>query len=359
LIAKIGYISNDSGIILRNNKEYVITKEVINKKIKEPGLKDKKILLNDIYDLTGVISEDEAEIEIRDKKIKKPKKTAIGYAVNTFTSDPVKMYLKVIGNVRLLTAAEEIQLAKRIEKGDMSAKSRLIEANLRLVVSVAKKFVNRGMLFLDLIQEGNLGLIRAVDKYDYKRGFKFSTYATWWIRQAVTRSIADQSRTIRIPVHMVENVNKYIRIQRQLIQRLGREPLAEEIAEFLNTTPDRAREIMKISQDTISLDTPVGEDEDTHLGDFIEDFEAAAPPDAAAFSLLQKQLQIVLGTLKDRERKIIQLRFGLYDGCPRTLEEVGREFDLTRERIRQIEFKVLDKLRKTKKNSSLKDFLND
>jgi len=336
----------------------MVTKEIIDKKIKVSGLKNKKILLTEAYEITD-IAEDEAQIDIRPKKIKKSKKPITGYAASAFTSDPVKMYLRVIGNVRLLTAAEEIQLAKRIEKGDMAAKSRLIEANLRLVVSVAKKFVNRGMLFLDLIQEGNLGLIRAVDKYDYKRGFKFSTYATWWIRQAVTRSIADQSRTIRIPVHMVENVNKYIRVQRQLIQKLGREPVAEEIAELLNTTPERTRAIMKISQDTISLDTPVGEDEDTHLGDFIEDFDAEAPPDAAAFSLLQKQLQIVLGTLKERERKIIQLRFGLYDGCPRTLEEVGREFDLTRERIRQIEFKVLDKLRKAKKNNSLKDFLNN
>ena len=228
-----------------------------------------------------------------------------------------------------------------------------------LSLTIAKHYLNRGMMFLDLIEEGNLGLMHALEKFEPERGFRFSTYATWWIRQAVTRAIADQSRTIRIPVHMVENVNKYIRVQRQLIQKLGREPLAEEIAELLNTTPERAREIMKISQDTISLDTPVGEDEDTHLGDFIEDYEAEAPPDAAAFSLLQKQLQIVLGTLKERERKIIQLRFGLYDGCPRTLEEVGREFDLTRERIRQIEFKVLDKLRKTKKNNSLKDFLNN
>ena len=219
----------------------MITKEVINKKIKEPGLKDKKILLNDIYDLTGVISEDEAEIEIRDKKIKKPKKTAIGYAVNAFTSDPVKMYLKVIGNVRLLTAAEEIQLAKRIEKGDMSAKSRLIEANLRLVVSVAKKFVNRGMLFLDLIQEGNLGLIRAVDKYDYKRGFKFSTYATWWIRQAITRAIADQASTIRIPVHMVETINKVKKTNSQLLHKNGRDPTAEEIAAELEMTVDKVR----------------------------------------------------------------------------------------------------------------------
>ena len=277
--------------------------------------------------------------------------------VKPFNDDPVKMYLKAIGKERLLTAAEEVQLAKKIEKGDQAAKSRLIEANLRLVVSVAKKYVSRGMLFLDLIQEGNLGLIRAVDKYDYKRGFKFSTYATWWIRQAVTRAIADQARTIRIPVHMVENVNKYIRIQRQLLQKLGREPNSDEIAKLLEVTPDRVREIRKIAQETISLDTPIGEGDETRLSDFIEDSEVKAPDDAADFSMLQKHLQVVLGTLKDRERKIIKLRYGLLDGLPRTLEEVGREFNLTRERIRQIEFKVLCKLRNTRHNSSLKDFL--
>ncbi len=277
--------------------------------------------------------------------------------VKPFNDDPVKMYLKAIGKERLLTAAEEVQLAKKIEKGNQAAKSRLIEANLRLVVSVAKKYVSRGMLFLDLIQEGNLGLIRAVDKYDYKRGFKFSTYATWWIRQAVTRAIADQARTIRIPVHMVENVNKYIRIQRQLLQKLGREPNSDEIAKLLEVTPDRVREIRKIAQETISLDTPIGEGDETRLSDFIEDSEVNAPDDAADFSMLQKHLHIVLGTLKDRERKIIKLRYGLLDGLPRTLEEVGREFNLTRERIRQIEFKVLCKLRNTRHNSSLRDFL--
>jgi len=278
-------------------------------------------------------------------------------ALKPFNDDPVKMYLKAIGKERLLTAAEEVQLAKKIENGDQFAKSRLIEANLRLVVSVAKKYVSRGMLFLDLIQEGNLGLIRAVDKYDYKRGFKFSTYATWWIRQAVTRAIADQARTIRIPVHMVENVNKYIRIQRQLLQKLSREPTSEEIAELLDITPDRVREIRKIAQETISLDTPIGEGDETRLSDFIEDQEVKAPADAANFTMLQKHLQVVLGTLKERERKIIKLRYGLLDGLPRTLEEVGREFNLTRERIRQIEFKVLCKLRNTRHNSSLRDFL--
>ncbi len=268
------------------------------------------------------------------------------------------MYLKSIGNVRLLTAAEEIQLAKRMEDGSLSAKNRLIEANLRLVVSVAKKYVMRGMNFLDLIQEGNLGLMRAVDKYDYRKGFKFSTYATWWIRQAVTRAIADQARTIRIPVHMVENVNRYIRAYRLLLQKLGREPGAEEVAELLGILPQRVYEIRKIAQETISLDAPIGEDEEAHLSDFIEDVDVKSPPDAADFSMLQKHIQVVLETLKDRERKIIQLRYGLSDGHPRTLEEVGREFALTRERIRQIEFKVLYRLRISKKNKALKDFLN-
>lgn len=287
------------------------------------------------------------QVKIETKKISKP-----------YINDPVKMYLKSIGNVRLLTAAEEIQLAKRMEAGSLSAKNRLIEANLRLVVSVAKKYVMRGMNFLDLIQEGNLGLIRAVDKYDYRKGFKFSTYATWWIRQAVTRAIADQARTIRIPVHMVENVNRYIRAHRSLLQKLGREPNAEEVAELLGILPQRVHEIRKIAQETISLDTPIGEDEETHLSDFIEDMEIESPPDAADFSMLQKHIRGILETLKDRERKIIQLRYGLSDGHPRTLEEVGREFALTRERIRQIEFKVLYRLRISKKNKALKDFLN-
>jgi RNA polymerase primary sigma factor len=287
------------------------------------------------------------QAKIETKKISKP-----------IVNDPVKMYLKSIGNVRLLTAAEEIQLAKRMEDGSSSAKNRLIEANLRLVVSVAKKYVIRGMNFLDLIQEGNLGLMRAVDKYDYRKGFKFSTYATWWIRQAVTRAIADQARTIRIPVHMVENVNKYIRAHRLLLQKHGREPNTEEVAELLGVLPQRVYEIRKIAQETISLDTPIGEDEETHLSDFIEDMEIESPPDAADFSMLQKHIRIILKTLKDRERKIIQLRYGLSDGHPRTLEEVGREFALTRERIRQIEYKVLYRLRISKKNKALKDFLN-
>jgi len=272
--------------------------------------------------------------------------------------DPVRTYLKEIGKVRLLTATEEVYLAKMIEKGDLSAKNRLIKANLRLVISVAKKYVGRGLIFLDLIQEGNMGLIRAAEKYDYKRGFKFSTYATWWIRQGVTRAIADQARTIRVPVHMVENINKYVRTERKLLQTLGREPDSDEIAESLDITPDRAREIKKVAQRTISLDTPIGEGENSYIGDFVEDSEVEAPLDAATFVMLQKNLKRVLNTLKDRERRIIKLRYGLHDGSPRTLEEVGREFKLTRERIRQIESKALCKLGNTK-NSSLKEFLMD
>jgi RNA polymerase primary sigma factor len=348
----------DQKILVKNKKERIFIEDEINKTIKEIDIKGKKILLNDIFDLTDNL-ENEIESEVWNNKVKKSRKIKTGTVIKSFTNDPVKMYLRAIGNTRLLTAAEEIQLAKKIEKGDMSAKSKLIGANLRLVVSVAKKYVSRGMLFLDLIQEGNIGLIRATDKYDYTKGFKFSTYATWWIRQAVTRAIADQGRIIRIPVHMVENVNKYIRIQRRLLQKLGREPNSEEIANLLNVTPDRVREIINIAQETISLDTPIGEDGDTFLGDFVEDFKIENPPDAASFSMLQRNLMTVLGTLKERERKIIQLRYGLYDGYPRTLEEVGREFNLTRERIRQIEFKALGKLRNVKKNSSLKDFLEN
>jgi RNA polymerase primary sigma factor len=356
-MTKIVLELDKTGVLVENKRERIFTDNTIDTTIKEVDLKDKKIFIDDLFDFTDNLG-NEIEVDFRDKKNKKSGKIKFEQVIKSFTNDPVKMYLREIGKVRLLTAAEEIQLAKRIEKKDMSAKSRLIEANLRLVVSVAKKYVYRGMLFLDLIQEGNLGLIRAIDKYDYKRGFKFSTYATWWIRQAVTRAIADQARTIRIPVHMVENVNKYIRIQIQLLQKFGREPNSEEIAELLSVTPDRVREIMKIAQETISLDTPIGEEEETHLSDFVEDLKVEAPPDAASFSMLQKHLQIVLSTLKDRERKIIQLRYGLHDGYPKTLEEVGREFNLTKERIRQIEFKALGKLRNTK-NSSLKDFLTN
>ena len=272
--------------------------------------------------------------------------------------DPVRMYLKEIGKVPLLSADEEVELAKKMETGDLDARKRLAEANLRLVVSIAKRYVGRGMLFLDLIQEGNLGLIKAVEKFDYRKGYKFSTYATWWIRQAITRAIADQARTIRIPVHMVETINKLIRVQRQLLQELGREPYPEEIAKEMNLPVDRVREIQKISQEPVSLETPIGEEEDSHLGDFIQDDNVPVPAEAAAFTLLKEQLSEVLGTLTDRERKVLELRFGLDDGRARTLEEVGKEFNVTRERIRQIEAKALRKLRHPSRSRKLKDYLD-
>ncbi|MCS0786688.1 RNA polymerase sigma factor RpoD [Cytobacillus pseudoceanisediminis] len=272
-------------------------------------------------------------------------------------NDPVRMYLKEIGRVDLLSAEEEIALANRIEEGDEEAKRRLAEANLRLVVSIAKRYVGRGMLFLDLIQEGNMGLIKAVEKFDYRKGFKFSTYATWWIRQAITRAIADQARTIRIPVHMVETINKLIRVQRQLLQDLGREPTPEEIAEDMDLTPDKVREILKIAQEPVSLETPIGEEDDSHLGDFIEDQDATSPSEHAAYELLKEQLEDVLDTLTDREENVLRLRFGLDDGRTRTLEEVGKVFGVTRERIRQIEAKALRKLRHPSRSKRLKDFL--
>ncbi|MCX7920691.1 MAG: RNA polymerase sigma factor RpoD [Clostridia bacterium] len=272
--------------------------------------------------------------------------------------DPVRMYLKEIGKVPLLSADEEIDLAQRMEKGDAEAKRRLAEANLRLVVSIAKRYVGRGMQFLDLIQEGNLGLIKAVEKFDYRKGYKFSTYATWWIRQAITRAIADQARTIRIPVHMVETINKLIRVSRQLLQELGREPQPEEIAKEMGMSVDKVREIMKISQEPVSLETPIGEEEDSHLGDFIPDDDAPAPAEAAAFTLLKEQLIDVLDTLTAREEKVLRLRFGLDDGRARTLEEVGKEFNVTRERIRQIEAKALRKLRHPSRSKKLKDYLD-
>ncbi|MFS8523526.1 MAG: RNA polymerase sigma factor RpoD [Limnochordales bacterium] len=271
--------------------------------------------------------------------------------------DPVRMYLKEIGRVPLLTAEEEVELAKRIEQGDEEARRKLAEANLRLVVSIAKRYVGRGMLFLDLIQEGNLGLLKAVEKFDYRKGFKFSTYATWWIRQAITRAIADQARTIRIPVHMVETINKLIRVSRQLLQELGREPTPAEIAERMGMTEERVREIMKIAQEPVSLETPIGEEEDSHLGDFIEDQDAPAPAEAASFTMLKEQLEDVLDSLTPREEKVLRLRFGLDDGRARTLEEVGQEFGVTRERIRQIEAKALRKLRHPSRSKKLKDFL--
>ena len=323
-----------------------------------------------------------AEDELDDEPV--PSRADDESAAKAATSDPVRMYLKEIGRVPLLTAEEEVDLAKRVEAGlfaseklttengisasllrDLElierdgqlAKKRLIEANLRLVVSIAKRYVGRGMLFLDLIQEGNLGLIRAVEKFDYTKGYKFSTYATWWIRQAITRAIADQARTIRIPVHMVETINKLVRIQRQLLQDLGREPTPEEIGKEMELPPERVREIQKLSQEPVSLETPIGEEEDSNLGDFIEDSDAVVPIDAASFILLQEQLDSILHTLSEREKKVIQLRFGLVDGHPRTLEEVGKEFGVTRERIRQIESKTLSKLRHPSRSQKLRDYL--
>ena len=336
------------------------------------------------------ISGDEKPADAKKRRAEARKARIEASSVVMLTGDPVRMYLKEIGKVDLLNASEEVDLAMKIEAGlkateeleraedegieltrrerrrltrveqvGLDAKDQLIEANLRLVVSIAKRYVGRGMLFLDLIQEGNLGLIRAVEKFDYTKGFKFSTYATWWIRQAITRAIADQARTIRIPVHMVETINKLVRIQRQLLQELGREPTPEEIGEQMDMTAERVREIQKINQEPVSLETPIGEEEDSQLGDFIEDHEAVRPDDAAGFSMLQEQLQMVLDGLAERERKVIELRFGLKDGHPRTLEEVGREFGVTRERIRQIESKTLAKLRHPSRSSKLKDYLED
>ena len=305
----------------------------------EDDIPDEEILLSE---------EDEVDMENIDLSV--PDGISIEY--------PVRMYLKEIGKVPLLSAEEEIELAQRMEDGDEDAKKRLAEANLRLVVSIAKRYVGRGMLFLDLIQEGNLGLIKAVEKFDYRKGYKFSTYATWWIRQAITRAIADQARTIRIPVHMVETINKLSRVSRQLLQELGREPTPEEIAEEMNMPVERVREILKISQEPVSLETPIGEEEDSHLGDFIQDDNVPVPADAAAFSLLKEQLNEVLGTLTEREQKVLRLRFGLDDGRARTLEEVGKEFNVTRERIRQIEAKALRKLRHPSRSRKLKDYLD-
>ena len=309
---------------------------------------DEELILDDDADIEKM--DDEEEIELDKIDLSVPEGVSI--------EDPVRMYLKEIGKVSLLTADEEIELAKRMEQGDEEAKKRLAEANLRLVVSIAKRYVGRGMLFLDLIQEGNLGLIKAVEKFDYRKGYKFSTYATWWIRQAITRAIADQARTIRIPVHMVETINKLIRVSRQLLQELGREPTPEEIAEEMKMPVDRVREILKISQEPESLETPIGEEEDSHLGDFIQDDNVPVPADAAAFTLLKEQLIEVLGTLTEREQKVLRLRFGLDDGRARTLEEVGKEFNVTRERIRQIEAKALRKLRHPSRSRKLKDYLD-
>ncbi len=307
-----------------------------------------RITEDDDVDDEEIILTEEDEVDVENIDLSVPDGISI--------EDPVRMYLKEIGKVPLLSAEEEIELAKKMEMGDEDSKKRLAEANLRLVVSIAKRYVGRGMLFLDLIQEGNLGLIKAVEKFDYRKGYKFSTYATWWIRQAITRAIADQARTIRIPVHMVETINKLIRVSRQLLQELGREPAPEEIAEEMNMPVDRVREILKISQEPVSLETPIGEEEDSHLGDFIQDDNVPVPADAAAFTLLKEQLVEVLGTLTEREQKVLRLRFGLDDGRARTLEEV--EFNVTRERIRQIEAKALRKLRHPSRSRKLKDYLD-
>ena len=318
--------------------------------LEQGGVDVLRIVEEDIVDDEEIILSEEDEVDMENLDLTIPDGISI--------EDPVRMYLKEIGKVPLLSAEEEIELAQRMEEGDQEAKKRLAEANLRLVVSIAKRYVGRGMLFLDLIQEGNLGLIKAVEKFDYRKGYKFSTYATWWIRQAITRAIADQARTIRIPVHMVETINKLIRVSRQLLQELGREPTPEEIAEEMNLPVERVREILKISQEPVSLETPIGEEEDSHLGDFIQDDNVPVPADAAAFTLLKEQLVEVLGTLTEREQKVLRLRFGLDDGRARTLEEVGKEFNVTRERIRQIEAKALRKLRHPSRSRKLKDYLD-
>ena len=316
------------------------------------GEETEEILIDTGDDLLD--EEEDAIDEVEEVRIEETAEVLEGVS----TEDPVRMYLKEIGNVPLLTSEQEVDLAMRVEKGDEEAKRELTEANLRLVVSIAKKYVGRGMPFLDLIQEGNMGLMKAVDKFDYTKGYKFSTYATWWIRQAITRGIADTGRTIRVPVHMVETINKTLRMTRQLLQELGREPTPEEVADRLGVPPARVREVLKISRDPVSLDTPIGEEDDSHLGDFIEDETALSPADRATFSMLREELANALQSLTERERQVVTLRFGLEDGRARTLEEVGKEFNVTRERIRQIEAKALRKLRHPSRSKRLKDFLN-
>lgn len=347
-------------LVQRGKKRGLLTYKEIIEPLSELDLNAEEI--DEFYDhlsRLGVdVVEEIVELETLDEDIK-DESPEVNLAIpdGVSVNDPVRMYLKEIGKIPLLTPDEEIALAKRMENNDDEAKRRLAEANLRLVVSIAKKYVGRGMLFLDLIQEGNLGLIKAVEKFDYHKGYKFSTYATWWIRQAITRAIADQARTIRIPVHMVETINKLIRVSRQLVQELGREPLPEEIADVMNITEERVREILKIAQEPVSLETPIGEEDDSHLGDFIEDQDVQAPAEAAAFELLKEQLDDVLETLTPREKKVLTLRFGLDDGRSRTLEEVGQVFGVTRERIRQIEAKALRKLRHPMRSKRLKDYL--
>src|SRR6056297_3233918 len=335
-----------------------LTYEEITEALQEIDLSVDQIeMLYDTFAEMNIDLLDDEDSDIDDKDSDKDDKKE-DYLSKIKTSDPVRMYLKEIGRVSLLTAEEEVILAKRMEAGDPAARRKLVEANLRLVVSIAKKYVGRGMLFLDLIQEGNMGLMKAVEKFDYTKGYKFSTYATWWIRQAITRSIADQARTIRIPVHMVETINKLIRVSRQLLQEKGREPTPEEIGEEMDMSADKVREIKKIAQEPVSLETPIGEEEDSHLGDFIEDEDAPAPASAASYMLLRDQLDNVLDTLTDREKRVLELRFGIEDGRPRTLEEVGKEFGVTRERIRQIEAKALRKLRHPSRSKKLKDYLS-
>ena len=355
----------------KKNDNTLIDTEIVNYFVGKPDIELNTDMMTKIFDYldehhVAVLSETDDDDEILDDMILEDAEDAdidiekIDLSVPDGVSieDPVRMYLKEIGKVPLLTAEEEIELAKRMEAGDEKAKQKLAEANLRLVVSIAKRYVGRGMLFLDLIQEGNLGLIKAVEKFDYEKGYKFSTYATWWIRQAITRAIADQARTIRIPVHMVETINKLIRESRQLLQELGREPLPEEIAERMGISVERVREILKISQEPVSLETPIGEEEDSHLGDFIQDQNVPVPAEAAASNLLRDQLNEVLDTLTEREQKVLRLRFGMDDGRARTLEEVGKEFQVTRERIRQIEAKALRRLRHPSKSRKLKDYLD-
>ena len=355
----------------KKNDNTLIDTEIVNYFVGKPDITLTTDIMTKIFDYldehhVAVLSETEDDDEILDDMILEDPEDAdidvekIDLSVPDGVSieDPVRMYLKEIGKVPLLTAEEEIELAKRMEAGDEKAKQKLAEANLRLVVSIAKRYVGRGMLFLDLIQEGNLGLIKAVEKFDYEKGYKFSTYATWWIRQAITRAIADQARTIRIPVHMVETINKLIRVSRQLLQELGREPLPEEIAEVMDISVERVREILKISQEPVSLETPIGEEEDSHLGDFIQDQNVPVPAEAAASNLLRDQLNEVLDTLTEREQKVLRLRFGMDDGRARTLEEVGKEFQVTRERIRQIEAKALRKLKHPSRSRKLKDYLD-
>ena len=353
----------DNLVVFAKGKKSVINQSDVNEAFVDMELTTENVeqiydrLENEEIDVLENIDEDEDEDEETKKGDTPTEEIDFGLPDGINLDDPVRMYLKEIGKVELLTAEEEVDLAKRMEAGDEEAKKKLAEANLRLVVSIAKRYVGRGMLFLDLIQEGNLGLIKAVEKFDYRKGFKFSTYATWWIRQAITRAIADQARTIRIPVHMVETINKLMRVSRQLLQDLGREPTPEEIAVEMDMPVAKVREIMKISQEPVSLETPIGEEEDSHLGDFIPDDDAPVPAEAAAFTLLKEQLIEVLSTLTEREQSVLRLRFGLDDGRARTLEEVGKEFKVTRERIRQIEAKALRKLRHPSRSKKLKDYL--